>query len=115
MEPIYVDSLRYHERLMTEITLSFDRERLVDLCRRHGIRRLSVFGSAARGEMLPESDIDLLVEFTPGHHVGLQFIAIQDELSTLVGREVDLNTPGFLSPHFRDRVTAEAIPIYEAA
>jgi predicted nucleotidyltransferase len=100
---------------MNEISLSFDRKRLADLCRRHGIRRLSVFGSAARGEMLPDSDIDLLVEFIPGHRVGLQFIAIQDELSVLVGREVDLNTPGFLSPHFRDRVTSEAIPIYEAA
>ena len=71
--------------------------------------------SAARGDLSPDSDIDLLVEFIPGHRVGLQFIAIQDELSILVGREVDLNTPGFLSPHLRARVAAEAIPIYEAA
>jgi len=100
---------------MNKAVLGLDRSRLSELCRRHGIRRLSVFGSAARGELLPDSDIDLLVEFIPEHHVGLQFIAIQDELSILVGREVDLNTLGFLSPHFRDRVTAEAIPIYEAA
>jgi len=95
--------------------IDIDPERLVELCRRHGIRRLAIFGSAARGELSPDSDIDVLVEFQPGHEVGLQFIAIQDELSSLVGREVDLNTPGFLSPHFRNRVTAEAIPIYEAA
>ncbi len=100
---------------MTELVPAFDRHRLVELCRRHGIRRLAVFGSAARGEMLPDSDIDLLVEFIPGRRVGLRFFAVQEELSHLVGREVDLNTPAFLSPHFRDRVTAEAIPIYEAA
>ncbi len=100
---------------MNRAVLEIDQRKLAELCRQHGIRRLAVFGSAARRELHPDSDIDLLVEFIPGHNVGLQFIAIQDELSNLVGREVDLNTPGFLSPHFRDRVTAEAIPIYEAA
>ena len=100
---------------MNESMLAFDRKRLAELCSRHGIRRLAVFGSAIRGEMLPDSDIDLLVEFIPGRRVGLRFFAVQEELSDLVGREVDLNTPAFLSPHFRDRVTAEAIPVYEAA
>ena len=100
---------------MNRAILKLDQRRLAELCRQHGIRRLAVFGSATRGELGPDSDIDLLVEFLPGQEPGLEFIAIQDELSTLVGREVDLNTAGFLSPHFRDRVTAEAIPIYEAA
>lgn len=107
--------LRYHQDPMADSVLALDEERLAELCRRHGIRRLALFGSAARGELEPDSDVDLLVEFIPGRRVGLRFITVQEELSKLVGREVDLNTPAFLSPHFRDRVAAEAIPLYEAA
>ncbi len=92
-----------------------DRVRLEEICRKHGITRLALFGSAARGELGPESDIDLLVEFVPGRRVGLRFITIQEELRVLLGRKVDLNTSAFLSPHFRDRVEAEAVPLYEAA
>ncbi len=79
------------------------------------IRRLAVFGSALRGHLRHDSDIDILVEFIHGRSVGLRFFTIQDELSGLFGRPVDLNTPGFLSPHFRDRVLHEALPLYEAA
>lgn len=92
-----------------------DRELLAELCRRHGIRRLSLFGSALRGQLGPDSDLDVLVEFLPGAAVGLRFIAIQDELSALFGRPVDLNTPSFLSRHFRERVLHEARALYEAA
>lgn len=94
---------------------TIDRERVAEVCRRHGIARLALFGSAARGEQGPESDIDLLVEFVPGRRVGLRFITVQNELQSLFGRRVDLNTPAFLSPHFRSRVVAEAVPLYEAA
>jgi hypothetical protein len=100
---------------MNEILRAVDRERLAELCRRHGIRRLAVFGSAARGGLRPDSDLDLLVEFEPGRPVGLRFITVADELSALLGRRVDLNTTGFLSPHFRDRVVREAVPLYDAA
>jgi uncharacterized protein len=100
---------------LARATLSIDYEELGRLCSRHGIRRLALFGSAGRGELRPDSDVDLLVEFQPGTTVGLRFITIQDELSALLGRDVDLNTPGFLSPHFRERVLAEAVPLYEAA
>ena len=92
-----------------------DRVRLEEVCRRHGISRLALFGSAARGDLGPESDIDLLVEFVPGRRVGLRFITVQEELRSLLGRKVDLNTRAFLSPHFRDHVEAEAVPLYEAA
>ena len=92
-----------------------DRERLANLCRRHGIRRLSLFGSALRGELRQESDLDVLVEFLPGSAVGLRFITIQDELADLFGRPVDLATPTFLSRHFRERVLHEARTLYEAA
>jgi len=95
--------------------LVIDREALAAVCRRHGIRRLALFGSVLRGDAGGESDLDILVEFEPGRTPGLRFITIQDELSGLMGRKVDLNTPGFLSPHFRDRVLREAFPLYEAA
>ncbi len=97
------------------LTLSFDRVALGGLCRRYGIRRLAVFGSALRGEQGPESDLDILVEFEPGSPIGLRFITLQAELSALFGRRVDLVTAGFLSPHFRPRVVREAVPLYEAA
>jgi len=88
---------------------------LREFCRRNRIRRLSVFGSGARGELRPDSDLDLLVEFEPGILVGLRFISIQEELSELFGRRVDLNTPGFLSRRFRARVLKEAVALYDAA
>ena len=95
--------------------LSFDRPALRGLCDRYGIRRLSMFGSAIRGELERGSDLDILVEFEPGIAVGLRFITLQTELSALFGRRVDLVTAGFLSPHFRPRVVQEAVPLYEAA
>lgn len=93
----------------------FDAKKVEDLCRREHIRRLAVFGSVARGEADPQSDLDLLVEFEPEARVGLRFITIQDDLSRLFGRDVDLNTIGFLSPRIRQRVLDEAVLLYEAA
>ncbi len=82
---------------------------LAAFCRKHKIRRLAFFGSVLREDFQPSSDIDILVEFEPTHRVGLiRFAGIQRELSTLLGRPVDLNTPGFLSPYFRDKVLQEA-------
>jgi len=92
-----------------------DRERVAEFCRRHHIRRLAFFGSVLREDFSPESDIDVLVEFEPGHVPGLAFFSIQEELAGLLGRPVDLNTPGFLSPYIRPRVFAEAEPLYVAA
>jgi predicted nucleotidyltransferase len=77
-------------------------------CRRHRIRRLAVFGSVLRDDFRPDSDVDVLVEFEAGARVGLKFFQIQDELSQLLGRRVDLNTPGFLGRAFREQVLAEA-------
>jgi predicted nucleotidyltransferase len=100
---------------MAGLLEDLDHDRLAELCRRHGIARLALFGSAARGQLEAESDIDVLVEFVPGRRVGLRFITVQEELEELMGRKVDLNTRAFLSPYFRDRVVAEAVPLYEAA
>jgi uncharacterized protein len=90
-------------------------ERIAAFCRQNGIRRLALFGSILRDDFGPESDIDVLVEFQPGVRVGLSFFRIQDELSEILGRRVDLNTAGFLSAQFRDDVITEAEPVYVAA
>lgn len=94
-----------------------DSDAIADFCRRHGIRRLAVFGSLLRDDFGPESDIDLLVEFEPGHRHGLYDLSrMEMELEeTLGGRRVDPRTPGDLSRHFRERVCAEAQPVYDAA
>ncbi|QDV89104.1 Nucleotidyltransferase domain protein [Phycisphaerae bacterium RAS2] len=83
---------------------------IADYCRRHNISQLSLFGSALRDDFGPESDLDVLIEFSPGHSVGLIRLAqLQRELSELVGgRSVDLRTAEDLSRHFRDSVIAEA-------
>jgi len=91
------------------------RQPITEFCRRHHIRKLAVFGSALHGDARPDSDLDVLVEFEPGHVPGLAFFAMEQELSELLGRKVDLNTPQFLSPYFRDRVIQEAEVQYAAA
>ena len=90
------------------------RERVAACCARHHATRLAVFGSALRGALQPDSDLDILVEFEPGHTPGLAFFAMQDELSQILGRRVDLNTPGFLSRYFRADVLAEAETLHAA-
>jgi uncharacterized protein len=88
--------------------ITVPKERIADFCLRHHIQRLAIFGSALRDDFGPESDIDVLVEFDKDHVPGLEFFAMEIELSEILGRKVDLNTPAFLSPYFRDRVQADA-------
>ena len=88
--------------------LVIPKDKIADFCRRHHIRQLSVFGSALRGDFAPDSDVDVLVEFQVGHVPGFSFFDMQDELSQLLGRKVELNTPNFLSRYFRDKVLKEA-------
>lgn len=84
-------------------------------CERHHIRKFSLFGSILRDDFRPESDIDVLVDFEPGHVPGLAFFTIQDELTSLLGHTVDLHTVGSLSKYFRDDVLTEAEVQYVAA
>lgn len=85
------------------------RELIRDFCRRHRIKKLAVFGSYLRDDFGPESDIDLLVEFDPGHIPTLLDVAgMEIELSEALGRKVDLRTPQDLSRYFRDEVVAQA-------
>jgi uncharacterized protein len=88
---------------------------VAEFCQRHHIRKLAVFGSALHGDARPDSDLDVLVEFEPDHVPGLAFFAMEQELSEMLGRKVDLNTPRFLSPYFRERVIQEAEVQYAAA
>jgi len=90
-------------------------EKIAAFCRRHHIRRLAFFGSVLRDDFTPESDVDVLVEFEEGHVPGLAFITMQEDLSEMLGRKVDLNTPGCLSPYFRGEVVKEAEVLYVAA
>lgn len=95
-----------------------DHQILADFCRRNGIRRLAVFGSALRDDFGPESDVDLLVAFEPGHTPGMMGVSrLQRELEALLGggRSVDLRTYGDLSRYFRDEVRAMARPVFDAA
>lgn len=86
--------------------------KLAEFCRRNHIRKLALFGSVLRQDFRADSDVDVLVEFEPGHVPGLGFFALQRELSELLGRTVDLNTPRFLSRYFRDEVLAESEIVY---
>jgi hypothetical protein len=89
--------------------LSYDTEALARLCRSHRIRRLALFGSVLKGSDRPDSDVDFLVEFERDAVPGLLGMAeIEAELSTLLGRPVDLRTANELSPHFRQAVERAA-------
>ncbi len=96
--------------------ISIDREKLGALCRRHHIRRLSLFGSVLRPDFRPESDVDVLVEFEPGKVPGfLKLYEIEVELSELLGgRKIDLVTRQSLNRRLRERVLAAARVEYAA-
>lgn len=93
-----------------------DDDELAELCARHGIRQLALYGSALRDELRADSDIDLLVDFRPDRLPGLLGIAaIELELSELLGRDVELRTRSDLSRYFRDEVVRTARVLHEAA
>ncbi len=96
--------------------LSVPTDKIAEFCRRNHIRKLALFGSVLRDDFGPHSDIDVLVEFDPGHVPGLIRLAgMESELSRLLGgRKVDMNTPMCLSHYFRDQVLAEAEVQYVA-
>ena len=101
---------------MGQVHIDIPKERIADFCRRNHIRRLALFGSVLRDDFRADSDVDVLVEFEPGARVGLLRLAgMEIELGEILGRKVDLNTPGFLSRYFRDKVLAEAEVQYDAA
>jgi hypothetical protein len=109
--PVFGDSYKVGYSLEQRIP----KDRLIEFCQRNHIRKLSVFGSALRGQLGPDSDIDLLVEFEPGHTPGLfSIVRMEMELSEALGRKADLRTPEDLSEYFRDEVLEHAEVQYQA-
>ena len=103
--PVAVVASRLHQRIDVSESL------LAAFCQRHHIKSLALFGSVLREDFQPDSDIDVLVEFQPGHTPGfLKLASMERELSLLfANRKVDLRTAQDLSHHFRDRVLREAV------
>jgi predicted nucleotidyltransferase len=87
-------------------------EKLVKILRKHGTKKIAVFGSYARDEAKPESDIDLLVEFSERKSL-LDLVGIEQELSDALGVKVDLLTEKSISPYLIDRIKSEMKVIYE--
>ena len=90
------------------------RQELSRLCQKYYVRKLSIFGSTLHGEARENSDLDILVEFIPGHVPGFAFARLERELSAIFDRQVDLRTPFDLSQYFREEVLKEAQPLYAA-
>jgi len=89
--------------------IAMNREKIADFCRKHQIRKLSLFGSVLRDDFGTDSDVDVLVEFAPAARVGLiGFAGMELELTEIIGRKVDLRTPEDLSRYFREEVVANA-------
>ena len=92
-----------------EIPIEFPKEEIEGFCKKHYIRKLSLFGSALRNDFTPESDLDILVEFDPSHIPGLIRLAgMELELGEILGRKVDMRTAQELSRYFREDVLSSA-------
>ena len=100
---------------MTLNGVEFDPQQIADFCRRHGVSRLSVFGSILRDDFRPDSDVDVLVEFAPEARVSLfELGGMLLELSEMLGREVDLKTPGFIDDRILQLVRQQAEVLHAA-
>ena len=100
---------------MATCPITIPKEQLAEFCRREGIRKLSLFGSALTERFSDQSDIDMLVEFLPDQRVGyIRLAGMELELSKLLGRKVDLRTPRELSRYFRGQVMRTAAIQYDA-
>ena len=95
--------------------IEIPRDEISEFCRRNHIRRMALFGSVIRDDFTHESDVDVLVEFVPGRTPGFAYFDMERDLSEMLGRKVDLNTPSELSKYFRQEVLAEAEDIYVEA
>ena len=96
---------------IAELPISIDRKKIAAFCSQRGIRKLSLFGSVLREDFTPQSDVDVMVEFLPGAHPGLDYFGYGEELTDILGRKVDLCSR--LSKYIEADVQREAIVIYE--
>ena len=100
---------------MSKNTIDLPLDAIAEICRRHRIKELALFGSALREDFRPDSDIDLLVQFEPDAQVGLLTLArAADDLTDLLGRNVDLVPKKGLKPLIRDEVLAHAEVVFAA-
>jgi uncharacterized protein len=88
--------------------------RLAELCRKYGIAELAVFGSVARGDAGPDSDVDILYVRVPGNDLGMAYFDMQEDLERLFGHHVDLVAKDGLHRVIRDQVLADAQVLYAA-
>jgi hypothetical protein len=93
----------------------FTPQQINEFCLKHHIRQFSFFGSVTRDDFNPQSDIDILIEFEDGYTPGYDFFLMEEELSNMAGRKVDLQTPAFLSPEIRHTAMSESLSVYEQA
>jgi predicted nucleotidyltransferase len=96
------------------VPIAVDEARLADVCRRYGVGKLMVFGSVARGEATPTSDVDVLYELLPGRRLGWEIENLADELADVLGRPVDLVSALALHPRLRRDALREARSLYAA-
>jgi predicted nucleotidyltransferase len=100
----------------SRLRIEVPRERIADFCRRHHLRWLALFGSVLRDDFRPDSDVDVLVEFEPEQRYTYFTLAqIEEDLSGLLGRRVDLHMPKTLHPFLRDKVLGQAEALYVGA
>jgi predicted nucleotidyltransferase len=97
-----------------ESGLEIPTEKIADICRRYGIQEMAIFGSAARGDMRPDSDVDVMVEFAPGVVHGWEYFHLEEELAEAFGRRIDMATKKWLKPHIKQEILREARVVYEA-
>ena len=97
------------------VNLQIDSASLAEFCQRHHLRRLAFFGSVLRDDFTDNSDVDVLVEYSPEHVPGFIALAgMEEELSTILGRKADIRSAADLSRYFRDEVLREALVQYVA-
>jgi hypothetical protein len=95
------------------VAFPFDTQKLIEICRRNDVSKIGIFGSMARGDANDKSDIDLIVEFSRRKSL-LAMVALERQISTTLGRKVDLLTEAAISPYLRDRILGDLQVIYEA-
>ena len=104
---------------ITSIKIDIPKDKIAAFCRRNHIRRMALFGSVLRDDFTPESDVDVLVECEPGQTPGLEFITMQDELSAILGRQVDMHTFGGIESSrnwlLREEIINSVEAVYEQA
>lgn len=101
---------------MAQARIDLPQRQIADFCRRHHIRELALFDSVLRDDFGPESDVDVLIDFEPGRDEKLtllDLVGVQNELSEIMQRDVDLVLKDGLKPFIREEVLGNSTMVYE--